>query len=212
MTLDIHGLMQELSKSRPIFHSEADFQLALFRLINKKRSDCRIRMEEPFLVGEKSKRRVDIWLPRDGVAIELKYFTKCLRVCHNSEPFALKEQAASDLARRLFVNDARWLEQLLQKGENGVKEGYAIFLTNDPLLWKCSGKGSTSNYRHFRIHEGNVLSGHLAWLKGKVENPPYSISLCGSYTMYWCDYSKLGNTNNQQFRYLAVAVQKVSDQ
>lgn len=198
--------MQELSKSRPIFHSEADFQLALFRLINNKRSDCQIRMEEPFSVGEKSKRRVDIWLPRDGVAIELKYFTKYLRVCHNSEPFALKEQAASDLSRRLFVNDVKWLEQLLHKGKSGAQEGYTIFLTNDPLLWKCSGRGSTSNYRHFRIHEGSALCGHLPWLNGGVENSTYSVRLCGSYTMRWQDYSNYSKAKYGEFRYLLVAV------
>ena len=208
MTLDdIHCLMQELSKSRPIFHSEADFQLALFRLINSKKLDCQIRMEEPFSVGEKRKRLVDIWLPTEGVAIELKYFTKLLKVCRNREPFALKKQAASDLARRLFVNDINWLEQLLRQGEYGAKEGYAIFLSNDPLLWKCSGRGSTSNYRHFRIHEGNVLHGRLKWLNGEVENCKYSITLSSSYTMRWRDYSRLGESNNQQFRYLAVAVQ-----
>ena len=56
MTLNIHCFMQELSKSRPIFHSEADFQLALFRLINSKKLDCQIRMEKPFSVGQKKEK------------------------------------------------------------------------------------------------------------------------------------------------------------
>ena len=199
--------MQELSESRPIFHSEADFQLALFRLINKRRSDRQIRMEKPLSIGERRKRRVDIWLPRDGVAIELKYFTQWLNVCHNKEPFALKEQAASDLARRLFVNDVKWLEKVLRVGENETKVGYAIFLTNDPLLWKCSPKESTSNYRHFRLREGTELSGRLKWLDREVETPKYSVTLGGSYIMRWQCYSKFEEEKYGEFRYLAVAVQ-----
>ena len=36
MTFAIHDLLTELSVDRPIFHSEADFQLAVFRLVSKK--------------------------------------------------------------------------------------------------------------------------------------------------------------------------------
>jgi hypothetical protein len=45
MTLDIHGLMQRLSKSRPIFHSEADFQFALAWRIKESMPDCEVRLE-----------------------------------------------------------------------------------------------------------------------------------------------------------------------
>ena len=54
------------------FHSEADFQFALSREIEMEMPDCEVRLERPFRSGGCS-RRVDIWLPQEGVAVELKY-------------------------------------------------------------------------------------------------------------------------------------------
>ena len=206
MTLDIHSLMQELSQSRPIFHSEADFQHALAWQIGKRLGDHSVRLEYPFKTDGSGNRELDIWLPTEKIAIELKYFTKYLRTCHNSEPFELKEQAASDLARRLFLNDVLRLEWIIDKGQDQANAGYAIFLTNDPLLWECSSRGSTSNYRCFRIHEGSLLRDRLRWFNGEIENSKYSITLCGSYKMHWQDYSNFAGEKYGKFRYIAVAI------
>ena len=63
MTLDdIYCLMQELSKSRPIFHSEADFQHALAWQIHETMPDSQIRLEYPFRF-DGSTIYLDIWLP-----------------------------------------------------------------------------------------------------------------------------------------------------
>ncbi len=215
MTLDIHGLMQELSESRPIFHSEADFQLALFRLINEKRSDCQIRMEEPFQFGERKNRLLDIWLPEEGVAIELKFFTTkiCLRWGH--EPFSLKEQASADLARKSFLWDVQRIERLtktqqrLGHEEQPVKAGFAVFLTNAPTLWDPKRRRKNTNDTHYRLHEGREVTGKLEWLKrGQPNKNEKPVCLYGYYKMGWQGYSNLvPGKYGGEFRYLAFPIQ-----
>ena len=73
MTVDIDSLMRELAQRRPVFHSEADFQFALSRQIEVEERDYEVRLERPFRSGRRS-RRVDIWLPHEEIAVELKYF------------------------------------------------------------------------------------------------------------------------------------------
>ena len=216
--LDIHGLMQELSESRPIFHSEADFQLALFRLINKRKLDCQIRMEEPFSLGGKRKRYLDIWLPTKGTAIELKYFTMNLKAWHGREPFTLKDHISRDLTRRLFLNDVERLERLIRcmeplgDEEQTVKAGYAVLLANDPYLWDRKKwkerKKRVPNDFYFRLHEGETIKGKLKWLNKGQENPDYTIKLTGCYDTCWKCYSHPAKGKyGGEFRYMAFKIQ-----
>ena len=209
--LNIHGLMQELSQSRPIFHSEADFQLALFRLINEKRSDRQIRMEEPLLSGGKRKKRVDIWLPKEKIAIELKYFTMKCEWDSGVEPFALKEHAAADLARKGFLQDVERLEGIVNTGEHSATAGLAILLTNAPTLWDESytDKRRISNDAKYHLDEGKLIRGTLPWLRNGQPNENVApVRLSGSYTTCWKNYSCFpSHRNGGIFRYLAFEVQ-----
>ena len=72
--LDIHNLMVDLSKQRPIFHSEADFQHALAWQIHETMPNCEIRLEMPYRVSQ-GNWHLDIWLQTMEIAIELKYRT-----------------------------------------------------------------------------------------------------------------------------------------
>jgi hypothetical protein len=45
MTLDIPGLMSRLSQTRPIFHSDADFQHALAWQIHVENPNAAVRLE-----------------------------------------------------------------------------------------------------------------------------------------------------------------------
>ncbi len=45
LTLDIDEIMCQLSKCRPIFHSEADFQFSLAWMIKEQYPNCDIRLE-----------------------------------------------------------------------------------------------------------------------------------------------------------------------
>lgn len=76
LTLDIDEIMYQLSRWRPIFHSEADFQFSLAWLIKEQYPNCDIRLE---IVPEFNPNlHLDILVIFEGkwIPIELKYTTK----------------------------------------------------------------------------------------------------------------------------------------
>ena len=211
MTLDdIHCLMQELSKSRPIFHSEADFQHALAWQIHEAIPDSQIRLEYPFRHDD-STMYMDIWLPSERIAIELKYFTKQLELSRCGESFELREHSARDLARRYFLSDVQRLEQAVTDWKR-CQAAFSILLTNDSLLWDPKRlTGRITNDYNFRLHEGKPpIGGELKWLrKGKecTELDQYAVCLSGTYNLQWKDYFSHATTAQGRFRYLAFEVQ-----
>jgi hypothetical protein len=135
--LDIHHLMSELARSRPVFHSEADFQHALAWQIREAMPDCSVRLEfKPFPDDDK-RMYLDIWLPTVGVAIELKYPTRKLELNHNDEYFSLADHSAQDIQRYDFLKDLQRLENVVARHQP-AKAGYAVLLTNGLRLLECS--------------------------------------------------------------------------
>ena len=204
---DIHRIMGELSESRPIFHSEADFQHALAWAIRETVPDSRIRLEfNPFAQDDR-RSYLDIWLADSGVALELKYKTSALTAEVCGERFNLLNQGAQNHGRYDFLSDVQRLERAAREG--GARAGYAVMLTNDSSYWRPpSPSYKSANDAAFRIHEGRRVRGELRWIresrgtKGR-ESP---IRLTGDYTMRWRDYPTTGSERNWGFRYLAVAV------
>ena len=212
MAIDIHALMRELSERRPIFHSEADFQLALFRLINSKKLDCQIRMEKPFSVGQKRKSRVDIWLPTERIAIELKYFTMKFCLEYNGEPFALKQHAAADLARYGFLKDVQRLEHIVHERQT-ARTGFVVLITNAPTLWsRAYTRKANPNDKNFHLYGGRrEVSGKLMWQKDGSPIEKDALHIYGCYTPNWKDYSCFPSDHNGgQFRYLAFAIRQIT--
>ena len=213
MTLDIHGLMQELSKSRPIFHSEADFQHALAWQIHESIPDSQIRLEYPFR-HDGTTMYLDIWLRTKRIALELKYFTKELELRRCGENFELREHAARDLARRYFLSDVQRLEQLVTN-RSRCQTAFSILLTNDPLLWDpLRLTRRVTNDCNFRLHEGKPpVGGELKWLRKGKESPEldqYSVCLAGSYNIQWTDYFSHATAEQGRFRYLAFEIQPIT--
>ena len=209
MTLDIHGLMRELSECRPIFHAEADFQHALAWHIHKMMPDSQVRLEYPVRYHG-STIYLDIWLPIEKIAIELKYPTRKLELKRENEEFLLFEHGAQPPRRYDFLKDVQRLERVVI--ERNAKGGFAVLLTNHPYYWESPTRGwRTAVDADFRVHEDRKVAGDLMWSKrtseGTMKGRELPIHLKGPYTMYWRDYSSLGWGNNQRFRYLAVAVQ-----
>ena len=199
---DIHPVMARLAARRPVFHSEADFKFALAWQIKETLPGCEVRLEyKPF---PDERMYLDIWLPTEGVAIELKYPVYNLRHELNGEAFDLKE-SARDNVRYDYVNDIQRLERVAPQGEQFAK-GFAVLLTNAHPLWQESVR--SNNDRAFLIHEGRALKGEMAWVrprpkKDKKRQAP--LSLEGAYNLRWSDYSDL-SVKYGQFRYLAVEV------
>ena len=209
LPFDIHHLIEGLSQSRPIFHSEADFQHALAWQIHKVIPDSQVRLEYPVRYDD-STMYLDIWLPMKRIAIELKYPTRMLNLKRESERFLLVDHGAQPPRRYDFLKDVQRLERVV--AEKKARGGYAVLLTNHPYYWENPTQGwRTAIDTDFRLHEGRTISGQLLWSDragaGTMRGRHEAIGLTGSYDLHWRDYSRLGEGNNQQFRYLAVAVQ-----
>ena len=72
LILDIDKIMYQLSRWRPIFHSEADFQFSLAWLIKKKYPECEIRLE--FVPDFNPNLHLDILVILDGVNVNIRMY------------------------------------------------------------------------------------------------------------------------------------------
>ena len=199
---DVHQLLRWLSAERPLFRSERDFQSAIAARIEKAGLDV-LLSSRPF-PGE---RRFDLWLPKTGVAVELRHKTSELKVDCGGESFALRTHGAQDRGRCDFLNDLARLERVtLDLPE--VKRGIAVLLTNDALYWKVPKTRPDTVDAAFRLHEGRVVSGKMAWSRnaspGTKKDMEEPIILRGSYPLRWRDYGQPFPQTNGRFRYLAV--------
>ena len=211
----IDRILNGLSQSNPVFHSEADFQhnfaWALREELINNYPNTKIRLEKPLELAGKTA-RLDILIGTDiEIAIEFKYKTRKPKelITIHDEVFKLKDQSAQDCGRYYFVQDLKRLEQFTGNAESNSKKkiGYAIFLTNDKSYWETP-KPRTTKDQEFRIHAGQVLTGQRTW---NGNNPPETkndgglIELSGRYEMQWKSYSELGLDS---FKYLIVKVGK----
>ncbi len=202
--LNVTNLMNALARDRPVFHSEADFQLALALCIRDSIPDGRVRLEYKPFPAERM--YLDIWLPGIGVAVELKYRTRKLNLEREGESFALRNMGAHDIGRCDFLNDIQRLEAL--RTLPNARAGFALLLTNDPLYWKPPSSPDTIDAA-FRLHEGRTITGKMAWSEragaGTTKHREEPIRLNGSYDLHWEDYGdSMGDGHNHRFRYLAV--------
>ena len=156
---------------------------------------------------EHRKLHVDIWLPEEKVAIELKYATRSLELDYKGEPFALRNHGAHNQRRYDFLQDIHRLE-LMRRMPKFCEAGHSVLLTNDPLYWNCPRRKTMDS--DFRVHEGREISEELAWdlcaSPGMVKRREKPIQLKGSYPLRWQDYSYNSEEPPGKFRYLAVSV------
>jgi len=205
--IDLDAELRSLATTRPLFHSEADFQHALAWHVHQGHPELKVRLEyRPPAVGRKV--YVDVWLEHatEICAIELKYKTRRLSTKVHGESFDLRNQGAHDVARYDFCKDVCRIEELVAAHPGLV--GYAVFLTNDPGYWQRSSRDGTVDAA-FRLHDGAVLRGELSWREhaspGTTSGRTGIISLSGSHSVRWSDYSDVGGASGR-FRILTVAV------
>jgi hypothetical protein len=205
--IDFHRLLQQLASKRPVFHSEADFQLALGWEMHEMYGAASVRLEyRPFSL---ERFYVDVWASLGGqtLAIETKYWTRRLSAEVMGERFEVADRAAHDIMRYDFFKDLVRLERVV-KDVPGVL-GYAIALTNDSAYWKESLKRDSIDAL-FRIHEGRSVTGELRWSPlagaGTTKGREVGLTLSGIYGMVWIDYSKVGSGSYSQFRYLLIRI------
>lgn len=203
-SFDIHSVMEQLAARRPIFHNRVDFQRALASQIEETTPGCEVLVEcKPFPAAGRS---MDIWLPAEGVAIELKYPTRAMQAECGGGQFTLKNHSADDQGRYDYIKAVQRLEKIVADSES-ASAGFAVMLTNEPLYWKLRRGGGISDA--FFLHEGRRLTGRMAWAEhageGSIRSRAAPLLLSGAYDLRWRDYSALPEKYGQ-FRYLAVEV------
>jgi len=210
MTINIHQMLADVASNRSIFHSEADFQHALAWELHRRFPDASIRLEKPIATKE-GVAHLDILVQRGPalLAIELKYKTRKLSVAVDGEAYSLRNHGAQDIGRYDFIKDIRRLEEISEAHPGAV--GYAVLLTNESSYWRPPASGNTVDAA-FRLHDGRVLSGDVAWgscaSAGTMKSREKAISLRAAYPLEWCDFSSLATGIESAFRYLAVPVQR----
>ena len=199
------NILDELSKERPIFHSEADFQHALAWKIHEKHNDLNIRLENKL---NSQGIYIDLFAfnDTDKIAIELKYKTKKIDKIFENEVFNLKNQSALDQGRYDFIKDISRLEKARTR-YNYI--GFAIFLTNDKIYWENPMSEINTFDKEFRIHEGKTIKGTLGWKegasKGTMSGREEAIKLESEYNLNWGDYFNLNGLNGKS-RFLLVEI------
>lgn len=204
----LSGSLQRLARSRPLFHSEADFQHSLAFAMREASPPLSIRLEVP--IGKK-RSELDI-VVRDKVSgvrigIELKYSKSELSFLHENEEYRLPGTATSDVYFHSFWTDVWRLEQFVLSRD--VDRGIAVMLSNRPECWEPKRQSRPTTYDAFRTHEGASCRGLLDWssrtsTKTRRDCPP--VPLSGEYTCYWTDYSMIPDAKFGTFRYLLVEV------
>jgi hypothetical protein len=204
---DFTAWIDTLRDSRPVFHSEADFQHALAWVAHLSDHGMRVRLETKPTPGM----RLDLLLewPARGthLALELKYLTAAWAGEVDGEPFQLLSQGAQDIRAYDVLKDIQRVEQLVD-GRPGWS-GAVLVLTNEPSYWAAPSHGRVTNADAFRIYEGNRLIGSRSW--GPVTGPgtkkgrEADIRLSGDYTSTWSEYSSLPG-NRGRFRLLTYSV------
>ncbi len=207
MPFDLDRLMHGLSQARPIFHSREDFRLSLVAHIRKVLPDCQIQLKFPISIRGKN-HYFDIWLETEKLGIELIYTTRGLDLYWGNERFHLREHGGQPPRRYEFLNAVQRIEEAITHGP--AQMGYAIMLTNQPQYWNPPSRQDVIDAA-FRLHDGRKVAGELTWAEHAAEETTRGkedpVNLLGSYRLHWRDYSRLGESNNQEFRYLAVAIQ-----
>ena len=202
--VDVSTVMEKLSSTRPVFHSEADFQHAFAWALREIEPSLQVRLE----VRQDTREYVDLLCfgPQGRTAVEFKYFTRTWVGTDpgTGESFHLRNHEATDLGRRGLVFDIARLEKFCAAGR--ASNGFAIMLSIDQRLWQPAATAKLTRDQAFRIHEGRTLSGLLRW---GTEGSYYSGSernLSGSYPISWRHYSSLDGKNGK-LRWLAAAVE-----
>ena len=121
----------------------------------------------------------------------MKYWKRALRVISGGERFDLVDRRAYDISRYDFLRDLKRVERMVRSGH--AARSAVVALTNDPLYWTAGTEDTVD--AAFRLHEGRLLSGELAWGPdaglGTTKGREQSLRFVGAYRCHWLPYSRL---------------------
>jgi len=214
--IEIKDVLETLSRERPIFHSEMDFQFALAWKIKSLYPEVEVRLEKPLMGAINSTEHIDIFLINSeiNIGIELKYIKAGFSVQMGRDSYTMKTHGANDIRCFDVLKDIQRLENF--KKNKDISAGYSIVLTNVVSLWKPKRSKKENFYDEFRIYDGRIAKGTINWKPGTGEGTkkyhPGPIKLAGKYTFNWVDYSVVGlsvppeSIKRNLFRYVIVKI------
>lgn len=191
---DIYRVLEELSKTNPLFCSELEFQFYLaWKIKEIYQDDFHICIEYPLKNYEGKNRNIDLLLiDKNGnyIPIELKYKTNKFEYNWNGFEYKLKDQSANDLTKYGHIKDISRIEYF-KSVEHNFLVGYVITITNQSRTWQKISNPLQTDYE-FSLAEGSrIRKGLKKWQKcnsnyNEKHNP--SVILANDYTVNWQDY------------------------
>lgn len=185
--------MEELSKERRLFHSEANFQHALAYLIHQKCSYSQIRLEK-----EISEFYVDIIIhDKITIGIELKYKTKKFNYSELGEEFNLKSVNAHNFG----CLDCRKYIYRLETLRN------SNFLTNDTNYFNKKNNSKQPIYENIKIYDNNKINKKVDWVGSSAsKNLISKQNIPDLNNEYKCNWEKYSKCDDKEFKYSLLEV------
>ena len=192
--IDLNNVITLLSRERPLFHNEKDFQFSLAWKFQQLNPGLSVRLEKAFSGNGGDSEYLDLFVS-DGknteIGIELKYITALLVTKQKGELFSLKTHSANDIRCYDSLKDLERVERLVANEQ--ISHGYTIWLSNVDGFW--NGQLNGSLYDEFKIFEGRKINGTLNWKTGvgigTIKNRDKPINIKGTYDIKWTEYSNL---------------------
>ena len=189
--------IESQKKQKPLFYNECHLQMELASYLRQSNNYCKVHLEYfvPSAEVQEQNLYIDIVVEKKGefLPIELKYKTALLK--KNIDRFGkdlqgvyvLKNHGARDLGAYDFWRDVKRIECLVKRFCN-VKNGIALFLTNDLGYWTLPKAGTNPNYANFSMKDGEH-SPNKTW-KGNTamsaSRPSFDVDK--KYKLEWKDY------------------------
>lgn len=196
---DVEAFLNQKNENyeKTLFYNECHLQMELAAYLRQSKNYCNVHLEY-FVPGAEVQLQnlyIDIVVEKDGeyLPIELKYKTTTLNkdICRFGEEIkgvdVLKNHGARDLGAYDFWRDVNRIECLVKRFSN-VKNGIALFLTNDQGYWTLPKDGTTPNYANFSIKDGKhtkekTWQGNTAM---SAARPSFNVEK--EYKLEWKDY------------------------
>jgi len=201
MKLDVSEILKELSIKRPLFHNEKDFQFEFSLLMQQ--LGFKIRLETSVCKENGKRKYIDLVAfdeeKQECYLFEFKYKTIDKKITIDGEMYDLFNHGARDLGSYAFLKDVERIEKLINKTIFGykVKEGYAIFLTND--FGYTRGFKQNSLCYNYGLEEGKLFKSNNT-IKFLIPNDKEKEDTCvfkldeikfkNEYEVKWEEYSK----------------------
>lgn len=191
-SIDLSETLALLAKRRPVFHSEADFQLAFAWQIQLADPTLRVRLETRQTAGVHLDLEVADAAGDHVTAIELKYLTRRWSGHVAGEEFNLAEHSARDIRGYDVIKDITRIEKFVATRPNS--DGAVVVITNEAGYWRGPNHARETNADAFRLSEGTAVSGRHNWRQpdgATAAQRPEPLDVNGRYELHWADFSKV---------------------